>query len=79
MNRAIPKLLDNFQPPPRPVILHGDLWSGNVGYDVTTSSPVMYNPASYYGHNEADLGIMHMFGGQLHHLDLLEPDELSRS
>jgi protein-ribulosamine 3-kinase len=43
-------------------LLH--LWSGNAGYDRTTSSPVIYDPACYYGHNEADLGITHMFGGE---------------
>lgn len=26
--------------------------------------PVIYDPASYYGHAEADLGITHMFGGE---------------
>ncbi|TPX35956.1 hypothetical protein SmJEL517_g01723 [Synchytrium microbalum] len=44
----------------RPSLLHGDLWSGNWGY---TTHPVVFDPASYYGHHEADLGIMRMFGG----------------
>lgn len=61
--KAVPLLLHSFSPAPQPVILHGDLWSGNAGYDETTSSPVIFDPASYYGHNEADLGITHMFGG----------------
>ncbi|GHJ83892.1 hypothetical protein NliqN6_0294 [Naganishia liquefaciens] len=61
--RAIPLLLSSIDPPPKPVILHGDLWSGNVGLDAKTQSPVIFDPASYYGHNEADLGITHMFGG----------------
>lgn len=61
--RAVPLLLHSFSPAPQPVILHGDLWSGNAGYDETTSSPVIFDPASYYGHNEADLGITRMFGG----------------
>lgn len=43
------------------MILHGDLWSGNVCW--TEHGPVIYDPASYYGHGEADLGITHMFGG----------------
>lgn len=46
-----------------PVLLHGDLWTGNVGVDSTTSKPVVYDPASYFGHNEAELSIMRMFGG----------------
>ncbi|WWD20015.1 hypothetical protein CI109_104488 [Kwoniella shandongensis] len=61
--KAVPLLLHSFDPPPKPVILHGDLWSGNKGFDGATSSAVIYDPASYYGHNEADLGITHMFGG----------------
>ncbi|KAL0951509.1 hypothetical protein HGRIS_008194 [Hohenbuehelia grisea] len=58
---VIPKLLGPLQV--QPVLLHGDLWSGNVGVDQATGEPVIYDPASYYGHNEADLGIARMFGG----------------
>lgn len=32
-----------------PSLLHGDLWSGNVGVD-TRGQPLMYDPAPYYGH-----------------------------
>ncbi len=63
--RAIPLLLRNIDPPPTTSILHGDLWSGNAGYDKTTGQAVIFDPACYFGHNEADLGIMHMFGGRL--------------
>jgi fructosamine-3-kinase len=66
--RAVPLLLHSFEPEPEAVILHGDLWSGNAGFDSTTSSAVIYDPASYWGHNEADLGIIHMFGGKIIHL-----------
>ncbi|OCF39228.1 fructosamine kinase [Kwoniella heveanensis CBS 569] len=61
--RAVPLLLHSFTPAPQPVIQHGDLWSGNKGYDTLTGRAVVFDPASYYGHNEADLGITHMFGG----------------
>jgi len=60
-NEVIPKLLGNLNV--LPVILHGDLWSGNVGVDRKNGRPVVYDPASYYGHNEADLSIAKIFGG----------------
>ncbi|CRX37375.1 fructosamine kinase family protein [Estrella lausannensis] len=43
-------------------LLHGDLWSGNTARD-TEGMPVVFDPASYYGHSEADLSITTMFGG----------------
>lgn len=45
-----------------PSLLHGDLWYGNTGMD-DHGSPVVYDPACYYGHHEAELGIMKIFGG----------------
>lgn len=44
------------------VLLHGDLWSGNAAAD-EEGRPVIFDPACYYGHREAELGIMRMFGG----------------
>ncbi|KAF8807813.1 Ketosamine-3-kinase [Phlegmacium glaucopus] len=58
---VIPKLLGPLDI--KPVILHGDLWSGNVGVEKSTGQPIIFDPASYYGHNEADLSIAHVFGG----------------
>ncbi|RUS14949.1 Fructosamine kinase-domain-containing protein [Endogone sp. FLAS-F59071] len=37
--------------------------SGNWGVDGNTGQPVIYDPSSYYGHNEMELGIMKMVGG----------------
>lgn len=45
-----------------PALLHGDLWGGNVGWG-TADRPVIYDPAPYYGHREADLAMTRMFGG----------------
>ena len=45
-----------------PSLLHGDLWSGNVAADAE-GNPVLFDPAPYYGHPEADLGMTRMFGG----------------
>lgn len=57
----MPKLLSNFEPPARPVLLHGDLWSGNVATDSATGEPILFDMSSYYGHNEAEFGISQMF------------------
>ncbi|KAI8458346.1 Fructosamine/Ketosamine-3-kinase [Phakopsora pachyrhizi] len=63
-NQVIPFLLSDFEPRPSPVIIHGDLWSGNVSLDEETGQVFIYDPSSYYGHNEVELGIMMMFGGR---------------
>jgi len=60
-NQVIPMLLRLLDI--KPVILHGDLWSGNVGLDKATGQPIIFDPASYFGHNEADLSIARIFGG----------------
>jgi fructosamine-3-kinase len=44
------------------VLLHGDLWSGNAIAN-EQGQPVIFDPASYYGHREAEIGMMRMFGG----------------
>eukprot|EP01080_Neovahlkampfia_damariscottae_P011015 gene11015-3721_t len=46
----------------KPSLIHGDLWSGNFGFD-ENKEPVLFDPATYYGHYEAELSIMKMFGG----------------
>jgi len=58
---VIPKLLAKLVI--QPVLLHGDLWRGNTGTDRSTGLPVIFDPSSYYGHNEADLAIARLFGG----------------
>lgn len=50
-----------------PVVVHGDLWSGNkergkIGGQGTVEE-VVFDPAACYAHNEYELGIMQMFGG----------------
>lgn len=44
-----------------PALLHGDLWAGNVAED--DSGPIIFDPASFYGHSEFELAIAGMFGG----------------
>ena len=59
LKEKIPTYFDDITV--RPSLLHGDLWSGNAGS--VGSEPVIYDAASFYGHNEYDLGIAGMFGG----------------
>ena len=44
-----------------PVLIHGDLWSGN--YMRTNKGFALIDPASYYADREMEFGIITMFGG----------------
>jgi len=56
----LPAFFTDYQP--KPALLHGDLWSGNAGYDLK-GMPVIYDPALYYGDRECDLAMTELFGG----------------
>lgn len=66
MLRRVIHLLDHLDDwllePPRPSLLHGDLWSGNfiTGAD---GQAWLIDPAVYVGHAEADLAMTELFGG----------------
>ena len=47
---------------PQPSLLHGDLWSGNASA-LSDATPVIYDPAAYFGDREADLAMTELFGG----------------
>ncbi|KAB7623974.1 fructosamine kinase family protein [Alkalilimnicola sp. S0819] len=49
-------------PAPRPALLHGDLWAGNVGFDAC-GNPVLFDPACHYGDPCSDLAMSELFGG----------------
>ena len=57
---ALPLFFDEYKP--QPSLLHGDLWSGNWG-TINNSTPVVFDPAIYYGDREADLAMTKLFGG----------------
>ncbi len=46
----------------RPAMLHGDLWGGNVA-GLSDGTPVIFDPAFYYGDREADIAMTYVFGG----------------
>ena len=54
--------IDEIFPIESASLLHGDLWSGNfmVGEDGT---PILIDPAVYFGHREMDLAMSQLFGG----------------
>lgn len=47
---------------PKASLLHGDLWSGNYG-SLSDGTPVLFDPAVYYGDREVDLAMTELFGG----------------
>ena len=57
---AVPRILDGHRPAAS--LLHGDLWAGNAG-QLSDGTPLVYDPASYYGDREADLAMTELFGG----------------
>jgi len=67
--KVVPRLLDVVDEisPIRPVVVHGDLWSGNHGRGRIGgqggTEEVVFDASAVYGHSEYELGIMSMFGG----------------
>ena len=47
---------------PEASLVHGDLWSGNAAI-AADGSPVILDPATYYGDRETDLAMTELFGG----------------
>ncbi|KAL5114941.1 hypothetical protein ACEQ8H_007188 [Pleosporales sp. CAS-2024a] len=71
-SRVVPRLLGdkhvNHGKGIMPVVVHGDLWSGNagvgvIGCDNGEPQDVVYDASACYAHSEYELGIMNMFGG----------------
>lgn len=55
---SLPTVL-NHQP--KASLVHGDLWSGNIG--VADGEPILFDPAPYFGDAEVDLAMTELFGG----------------
>ena len=56
----LPALFIGYRPVPS--LLHGDLWAGNRGM-LADGTPVVFDPAVYYGDREADIAMTRLFGG----------------
>jgi fructosamine-3-kinase len=56
----LPALFSDYHPIPS--LLHGDLWGGNWEAD-GDGSPVIFDPAVYFGDREADIAMTELFGG----------------
>lgn len=68
-NQADGRKLDQFLaaareevPAEPPALVHGDLWVGNYLL-ASNGDPVLIDPAIHFGHREADLAMMDLFGG----------------
>lgn len=57
---AVTEILRHHQP--KPSLLHGDLWYGNLGFD-PHGTPIIFDPAVYFGDFETDLAMTALFGG----------------
>jgi protein-ribulosamine 3-kinase len=57
---AVPRLLAGHAP--QASLVHGDLWGGNTGF-LADGTPVVFDPAVYWGDRETDLAMTELFGG----------------
>lgn len=57
---ALPAFFAGYTP--QPSLLHGDLWSGNHAF-LADGTPIIFDPAAYYGDRECDLAMTELFGG----------------
>lgn len=54
----LPEIFDDD----KPALLHGDLWRGNLVFDVSTD-PMLIDPSVYFGSRHIDLAMTTLFGG----------------
>jgi len=67
LSKVVSRLLDPLQQDPhpiKPVLIHGDLWSGNIGTDEETGDLVFFDAGAFYAHNELEAGMWRCDGQQ---------------
>ncbi|RSL44712.1 hypothetical protein CEP54_014577 [Fusarium duplospermum] len=64
-DKVIPRLLRPLETDGRsikPVLLHGDLWLGNVSNQTESGNPLMFDASAFWGHNEYELATLRLVG-----------------
>ncbi|KAK2590200.1 hypothetical protein QQS21_012129 [Conoideocrella luteorostrata] len=59
-DKVIPRLLRPLETGGRSIkacLIHGDLWHGNASMDGDSQKPIIFDAASFYAHNEYELGV----------------------
>ena len=59
----LPEFFNGYTPAAS--LLHGDLWAGNAAF-LEDGTPVIFDPAAYFGDRETDIAMTEMFGGFAH-------------
>lgn len=57
IDKVIPRLLRPMESGGRfikPSLVHGDLWCGNAAVNSETGCQLVYDPSSFYAHNECE-------------------------
>ena len=66
LDKVIPRLLGVLESGGRsikPVLIHGDLWDGNIATEESTGRIYLIDAAAYYAHSEMEIG---MWRGERH-------------
>ena len=59
--KVIPRLLRPLETAGnsiKPSLVHGDLWCGNAAVDMEADKPIVFDPSSFWAHNECALNVM---------------------
>ncbi|KAL8782991.1 MAG: hypothetical protein Q9213_004948 [Squamulea squamosa] len=60
LDKVIPRLLGVLESDGRsirPVLIHGDLWEGNIATEKGTGNILLIDAAAYYAHSEMEIGM----------------------